>query len=135
DEPLEVRFDPSLHVIHGPNEAGKSTLIEAIAAALFERCKITTTLWQAMKPYSEKGAPQVEVVFEANGSRHQLTKRFRGKSGTCELSIHRDGRLMEKLAGDEAETRLQEVLGIPVVNKGERKPESKAHFRLLWVEQ
>src|SRR5690606_13271848 len=59
DEPLEVRFDPSLHVIHGPNEAGKSTLIEAIAAALFERCKVSGGLVDAMRPYHGGGYPEV----------------------------------------------------------------------------
>ncbi|HLU49259.1 MAG TPA: AAA family ATPase, partial [Planctomycetota bacterium] len=135
DEPLEVRFDPSLHVIHGPNEAGKSTLIEAIAAALFERCKVSGGLVDAMRPYHGGGYPEVEVVFEEGEAQYRVSKRFRGQNGTCELRIENGGRVLERLESDAAEARLQEILGLPPVTRGERKPESKAHFRLLWVEQ
>ena len=36
-ETLDLSFSPGLNLIRGPNESGKSTLVEAILAALFEK--------------------------------------------------------------------------------------------------
>ena len=39
DHPLEINFDPSMQLIHGPNEAGKSTVMNAIHDALFVKAR------------------------------------------------------------------------------------------------
>ena len=46
---LTVAFDPSRTLIGGPNEVGKSTLVEAIHRALFLKAKGNTGYHRAMQ--------------------------------------------------------------------------------------
>ena len=46
---LTVSFDGSLTVIGGPNEAGKSTIIEAVHRALFLRSRVSGEVLESMR--------------------------------------------------------------------------------------
>lgn len=134
EEPLEILFHPRLHVVHGPNESGKTTVMDAIAACLFEKCTLTGRAWEAMQP-DDGSKPIVEVGFENDGIEYQLRKHFKGQSGTCELTAMRDGRVEFNRKGTEAEISLNEALRLPEPGKGERKEDQMAHWRLLWIDQ
>src|ERR1022692_1536665 len=82
---LKVDFDPSRTLIGGPNETGKSTLIEAMHRALFLRAKGNTEQHRAMTSTLFNGHPEVELVFEAGGNTYVLKKRF-GINGTTTLA-------------------------------------------------
>ncbi len=101
-----VTFDPERTVIGGPNESGKSTLVEAIHRALFLRARGGGEPHQAMKPFSGAGHPEVELHFEAGGVRYHLHKRFSGQSGTTSLT--RAG--APALAAERAEAELARIL-------------------------
>ena len=134
DEPVEITFDGELHVVHGENETGKSTLMDAIAAALFEKSRLTGARADAMRPRDGQ-APEVRVEFELDGRVYAVTKRFNKSKGTCEL-IERDGdRIVQTRSGDDAEAELERILGLPENRRGERAPKQLAHWRLLWVGQ
>jgi DNA repair exonuclease SbcCD ATPase subunit len=105
---LSVEFDPSRHLIGGPNESGKSTLIEAVHRALFLKATITGEVKAGMQSTSFPGNPEVEVVFETGGAQYQLAKRFSGQTGTTRLT--RVGG--ETWQGDEAQARLAALLGV-----------------------
>jgi DNA repair exonuclease SbcCD ATPase subunit len=62
-----------LDVLAGPNEVGKSTIVEALKLALFE--KHTSKKGDALRPYSG-GAPTIEVDFEIEGKRWRIRKQF-----------------------------------------------------------
>ena len=78
---LSVQFDAHRTVIGGPNESGKSTLVEAIHRALFFRYKSTAGL-ETIRPRHQTGFPEVIVEFEAAGVRYILRKLFRGAQGS-----------------------------------------------------
>jgi DNA repair exonuclease SbcCD ATPase subunit len=128
---LELTFAPGLTVIGGPNEAGKSTLVEALHKALFLRSTATGQGVEELRSRRHSGHPEVEIRFEAGGRNWHLRKRFSGASGTCQLS--HDGGLA--LSGSSAEETLATLLGMeqPVEGRGIRQlPERWAH---LWVRQ
>jgi DNA repair exonuclease SbcCD ATPase subunit len=128
---LELTFAPGLTVIGGPNEAGKSTLVEALHKALFLRSTATGQGVEELRSRRHSGHPEVDIRFEAGGRVWHLRKRFSGASGTCQLS--HDGGLA--LSGSAAEERLATLLGMeqPVEGRGIRQlPERWAH---LWVRQ
>jgi DNA repair exonuclease SbcCD ATPase subunit len=111
---VTVEFDPERTLIGGPNESGKSTLIEAVHKALFLRAKITGEAQKSMVSHSRGGHPEVEVGFTARGRTFRLLKRFSGATGTVTLT-EVDGPAWH---ADEAESRLAEMLGVEVVRGG-----------------
>jgi energy-coupling factor transporter ATP-binding protein EcfA2 len=124
---LTVRFDPSRTVVGGPNEAGKSTLVEAIHRALFVRHKSTVGL-DRIRPRDGQGPPEVTVEFEAGGRVYTIRKVFKGAQGSVAVLVDDTGR---EVAGDEAEARLRELLQVGEVTP-QRALEQWSH---LWVWQ
>ena len=98
---LRIDFDESRTLIGGPNECGKSTLIEAIHRALFLKSKVTGDVQKSMVSTTSPGTPEVDVVFEASGRNYEITKRFSGNTGTTRL-VETGG---STWLGDEAESR------------------------------
>lgn len=130
---ITVNLDPARNLVGGPNECGKSTLMEAAHRALFLRAKITGSARDAMVSAIHAGAPEVEVRFQKNGREYHLTKVFRGATGTC---LFRDVDGGASWQGDEAEERLAAVLGVEAAaggrGAGDRVVKQWAH---LWVWQ
>jgi DNA repair exonuclease SbcCD ATPase subunit len=55
-----------INLFVGPNESGKSTLVDAIRAAFFERYKSTSVDY--LQPWGDSsGAPEVELAFDWQG--------------------------------------------------------------------
>lgn len=102
---LEVTFDEKLTVIGGPNESGKSTLVEAMHRALFMRFKSGGADLEAMQSQFG-GHPEVALTFEVGDRTVRLRKTFKGPSGSAVLE--EQGKPM--LFGDAAEARLAELL-------------------------
>lgn len=129
---LRVDFDESRTLIGGPNECGKSTLIEAIHRALFLKSKVTGDVQKSMVSTTSPGTPEVDVIFEAGGRNYELTKRFSGTGGTTRL-VEIGG---PALLGDEAESRLAALLGVEAIGGGrgvgDRAFQQWSH---LWVWQ
>lgn len=127
---LEALGD-GLTLVSGCNEEGKSTLLAALKAALFEHHKVGGAVREAMVPLGTAGVvPEVEVDFEIEGGRWALRKAF-GRGG-AELVCPRG----QRYAGDAAEDRLRELLGFERregVTK--RRPEHHGLAALFWIDQ
>ncbi len=102
-----IEFDSSRTLIGGPNEVGKSTLIEAIHRGLFLKARGTGSLHKSMISTLHSGHPEVELSFEAGGKTYRLRKRFSGQNGSA-LLVEAGGR---SLQGEEAEEHLAALLG------------------------
>ncbi len=129
---VTMEFDPARTLIGGPNECGKSTLVEAAHRALFLRAKTGGEVQKGMISRIHGGQPEVEVHFEARGHTYRLLKRFSGANGTATLT-ELNGSTWN---GDEAEARLAELFGVEATGggrgAGERAREQWAH---LWIWQ
>lgn len=127
--PLELSdFADGLNLFVAPNEAGKSTVTEAIRAAFFERYKSSSV--SGLRPWSDSSAtPSVEIEFELGGKSARLSKAFLGKK-RCQLII--DGR---NLDGTEAEDHLGELLGFSFAGRGGSSAEHMGIPGLLWIKQ
>lgn len=102
-----IHFDPARNLIGGPNESGKSTLVEAAHRALFLRAKTGGSLQKEMVSTLHLGDPEVLLVFEAEGTRWELEKRFAGSvKGSARLTAQ--GR--PALRDDAAEAELARIL-------------------------
>ena len=122
-----VEFDDQRTLIGGPNESGKSTLVEAVHRAFFLSAKGNTEAHRAMVSTLHDGKPEVEVEFTARGARHTLLKQFKGASGGTRLIRHGG----PTWSNDEAEAQLAELTGTPHA-KASKIHEAWAH---LWIVQ
>lgn len=119
-----------LNVIAGANEAGKSTLLQAIRAALFDRH--ASTAGDKYAPYNAKVSPRVKLIFDVNGVEYQLNKVFSKKrDGETTLKAS-DGNSWQ---GQAAEAQLTDLLAFSYAKKGQSKAEHQGLAGLLWVEQ
>ncbi|NPA95081.1 MAG: AAA family ATPase [Thermodesulfobacteria bacterium] len=127
---LRVEFHPDVTVISGPNEAGKSTLVEAIHRGLFLRSKTTGSKLKEMKSRFSPGNPEVSVEFVVGEKGLcRVKKIFAGQRGTTTVNF--EGRTFH---GDEAERKLAEILGEePVQARGGKQ--AVRRWSHLWVWQ
>ena len=116
-----------LNVLVGPNEMGKSTLMEAINGVVFEKAKAQTNRIESFRHLINGTVPEVSLGFDLEGKIWTLTKRFAGPAGKALLRCL-DGRRYE---GEEAEAELQRLLGF---TRGGRAAEPGI-WGTLWVRQ
>ena len=119
-----------LNLVVGPNELGKSTLLDALRAVLFERHNSRAQPIMALQNDRSGAAPVVELVFEVNGDEYTLTKRF-VRSPIVRLQCP-DGTLLE---ADAAENELRNLLGFAEAGNRGATLESLGMWGVLWVLQ
>ncbi len=128
--PVEIGDLPAgLAVIGGANEEGKSTLLEAIRAVLFEKHGLGGEAARAMQPLGAAVAPEVALDFTVDGTEYRLWKRFVSKAAA---ELRGAG---QTWADDAAEDQLQALLGFERPGKGRSKVEHHGLWGLLWVSQ
>lgn len=130
---LELSFSPRLTLIGGPNESGKSTLVEALHRALFLKAAATGAPVEALQSRFHMGQPTVQVAFEARGDTWTLRKRFSGSTGQVTLLAESSGR---PLSGPPAEDVLAELLGVKeIVGSKQANTVLPGRWAHLWVRQ
>jgi DNA repair exonuclease SbcCD ATPase subunit len=131
---LEVDLTEGLNVISGPNEAGKSTLMQAVWFALTRRSTSKAQEIRDIVP-EEGGTPRVEVSLSVDGTTYQLEKVFDGQSGTASLRAEgADGRI-ENHSGEEADEVIREALGFGEASGRTGVPEHFGFWPAVWVRQ
>jgi DNA repair exonuclease SbcCD ATPase subunit len=112
----EWSLHPSMTVVRGPNESGKSTLVRALELVLTRPATSTAPDLAALRTWGSgaEAAPAVAITFtwdEEDGSLHagRLAKVFAGAAGTTRLEL--DGEAIE--ASARAEEALAALTGVP----------------------
>lgn len=124
-------LSPGLNVISGPNECGKSSIVRALRAALFQRHGSGHSSIRALQPYHSKLLPYVEVDFEIDGVDYHVEKRFLKKGMACVRA--KDGSV--DLQGDDADGWLLAKLDAREPAKKGVKHDDMGVWGLLWVNQ
>jgi DNA repair exonuclease SbcCD ATPase subunit len=119
-----------LSVIAGDNEEGKSTVLAAIQAVLFERHTLGGEAATAMLPFDCRVRPEIDIDFDLNGAHYTLRKAFCQRP-EAELSGP-DGRW----TGEEVEERLRDMFSFERRSSRDAA-ETKHHgiWGLFWVMQ
>lgn len=123
---------PGLNVLVAPNETGKSTLLDAMRAALFERHGSTGATVKDLQTEGNDTAPKVSLSFELADGAWRIEKQFlKGRRARLERP---DGSVIE---GEDAEAELQRLLGFDASRARDRSEQDKAYgaWSLLWVRQ
>ena len=119
-----------LNLVIGPNEMGKSTLLAALRAVLFERHSSKAKPITDLQNDRSGNAPVVEARFELDGDTYTVTKRFI-KQPYARLECP-DGVMLE---GDGAEAKLRDLLGFSEAGPRGANDESVGMWGVLWVRQ
>jgi DNA repair exonuclease SbcCD ATPase subunit len=113
---LEIPLSPGLTIVHGPNEAGKTTIQRAIELALTRKVTSGGGDMDALRSWdaAENARPVINLEFEIEDEERglrtgTLEKAFRGAKGTVRLEV--DGTtITDPTLADQA---LAELTGIP----------------------
>jgi hypothetical protein len=128
---VNVSFTRGLNVIHGDNDVGKSTLMEAIRACLTLRARGTAKKYASLRP-RDGGDPEVRVAFRKDAVVYSVHKRF-GTRGTTHLNVRPDTGVASDFSGDEAEHQLRRILGL--ADDAARGAPDLGVLPVLWVDQ
>ena len=123
-------LDDGLNLVVGPNELGKSTLLDALRAVLFERYGSGARPIKELQNDRNGAAPFVELVFEVDGAEYTLTKRFL-RSPFARLRCP-DGISLE---ADAAKNKLRNLLGFSEAGIRGATSETLGMWGVLWVQQ
>jgi len=73
-----IGFDDGTTIIYGPNETGKSTILEALSRGLFDKSSSHAEAIRRVKPLTASGNVSSTVRFEftLNKTRYRVEKNF-----------------------------------------------------------
>ena len=128
-------LNPGLNVIGGPNESGKSTLIQSLRTAFFEKYVLSDAALQTLSPYRLHADTTIEVDFEHDGQPYALSRVFGLKTSQTRLTSNRD-----TWENEHADQRLQTIfLFNPPKKRTALKPLGYAGqigiWDTLWIKQ
>jgi len=104
---FEADFVPGLNVLQGPNEAGKTTLLLAIYAALFNNPASQAREVRNYQSWNEEEMGNITLQFRANNLEYLLYKDF--SEGRSTLVDKTRGRKWENFR--EIQDKIGELLG------------------------
>ena len=123
-------INDGLNILVGPNEMGKSTLLDALRATLFEKYSSKSIPVRSLQNDRNQAAPVVELEFEIDKELYRIRKRFVKKPYAHMFCP--DGR---KFEGDHAEETLSDLLQFDEPGKSGAKSETLGMWNVLWVQQ
>ena len=103
-EKEQYRFSPQINIIYGPNESGKSTLMQFLKAMMYglEKSRVRKTL-DTYKKYEPWDAPAYfsgSMIFETGEQQFLLERNFYHKERSARLVNIRDGEELSVEYGD-----------------------------------
>jgi DNA repair protein SbcC/Rad50 len=133
-EPHTFRFGDGVNLLVGPNEAGKSVLLEALQRALFDRHTGISEEIKTIQPLGTSIAPEITVIFRVNGQRYRIWKRLL-KDPRSELSVEERGTFQLQADGDDADREVLEMAGGTFPGKGPAQSKHRGLAEALWYLQ
>jgi predicted nucleic acid-binding Zn-ribbon protein len=135
-DPATLEFCDGINVVCGDNGRGKSTVMEALRMAFFDRHGTAAEEVKRIRPWGCGLTPKVRVEFRHGGKDYRLTKQFLGpKSCLVERFDESTGAYARFMEADSADAWLRSVMDAEAPAKGASKPENWGLAALLWIPQ
>ena len=131
-----IDFDEDATVIHGPNETGKSTVLEALGRGFFDKSSSHAGAIKRIKPLTASGniTSTVRIEFTLNKTRYCVEKNFNLRRGTALYKIVAEKTIL--LNQDEsADEQLIQLLEADLPSPRGSKPSQWGAFHWLWAPQ
>lgn len=131
----KIEFDDCTTVIYGQNEAGKSTIFEALSKGFFDRSSSQAESIKRIKPLTASGnvTSTVRIEFTINKTKYRVEKNFNIKSGTSLYKV--DGERCVLIDQDTADEKLINLLEAELPSPRGSKPSQWGAFHWLWANQ
>lgn len=131
-----IDFDEDTTVIYGPNETGKSTVLEALSRGLFDRSGSHAEAIKCVKPLTASGnvTSTVRIEFTLNKTRYRVEKNFNLRRGTLLYKVV-GGKSVLQAQDNSADEQLIQLLEADLPSRGGSKPSQWGAFRWLWAPQ
>jgi len=126
-------FDKGFNLVVGRNEAGKSTLFEALTRVMFDRYSSKAEEIRKIQPLNSSLGPEVELIFFDHEHRYKIKKRFLQQS-ICEFYTERNGQWDRDHEGDKADLAIQKILNGSSPTRA-AQPENRGLAQALWYLQ
>jgi len=131
-----IDFDEATTAIYGPNETGKSTILEALSRGFFDKSSSQAEAIKRIKPLTASGnvTSTVRIEFTLNKTRYRVEKNFNLRKGTSLYKV--DGERNTLLAQDNsADEQLIQLLEAELPSTRGSKPSQWGAFQWLWTPQ
>ncbi len=107
----EVSFDADVTLVEGPNEIGKSTLVEALYMLFSEMDSSNKKGVKSIQPVGEDVGSRVEAEIETGGYRFIYSKQYnKVKATTLEVTAPQTFQLTGREAHEKVEAILDETM-------------------------
>ena len=106
----EVVLSDGITVIEGANEAGKSSLVEAVDLLLHYPDSSADQRVRAVRPVHTGAVPEAEIDFAAGPYRFTYTKRWSDRSGEAATTLRITAPEYELVHGRQAHERAREII-------------------------
>lgn len=132
-EPFEVEFSEGLNVLYGPNESGKTTLIDSIRTVFFSRHTSRSERIRALVPWGSSLVPCAQITFLQNGHSYRVSKRFLSPQSLLERLV--EGAWERVAEGDRADEEVLKLVGGRFPGRGDTRPQFWGLGQALWMVQ
>jgi len=132
----KIEFDDKSTIIYGPNETGKSTILEALSRGLFDRSSSRAEEIRRITPLTALGSVSstIKIVFDLKEEKYLVEKTFNHSRGTKFYKL--DGSKRNLLSqDDDADRLLIEMLEADLPKSRASKPSKWGAFYWLWTPQ
>jgi len=133
-ELIEINFSPGLNILYGPNEAGKTTLIDSVRCVFFTKHTSHSEKIKSLIPWGSNLSPTSSITFVQNGACYRIKKRFISSEMSLLEKLINDK--WERIAeGDNADKKVIEIVGGKLPARGDTKPQFWGLGQVLWMVQ
>jgi DNA repair protein SbcC/Rad50 len=132
-EPVEINLKEGLNVLYGPNESGKTTLIDSVITTFYSKHTSNSHKIKSLKPWGTSLHPRSSISFTKNGQEYRISKEFYEKKSLLEKMDQ--GSWIRIAEGDQADKQLMELVGGQMPARGDTKPEYWGLGQTLWMVQ
>ncbi|NYB53068.1 MAG: AAA family ATPase [Methanobacteriaceae archaeon] len=131
--PVEIQLEEGINVLYGPNESGKTTLIDSIITTFYSKHTSNSQKIKSLKPWGTSLHPRSSITFTKNNHQYRITKGFHEKKSLLEKMDQ--GSWIKIAEGDQADKKLIQLVGGQIAPRGDTKPEYWGLGQSLWMVQ
>lgn len=131
--PFERDFTEGLNIIYGPNESGKTTLIDSIRTIFFSKHTSQSEKIKSLVPWGSSLSPGATITFSHFDELYRISKRF--ISSQCLLEKFTDESWEPIAEGDKADNEIIKLVGGKFPSRGDTRPELWGLGQALWMVQ